>query len=108
MKTEPAPLRVKQYYPMMDVTVRTPVQLPDQILMPGDYTFTLVYDGDNVAISKANGEFLGTYQVVPAYRRDATDGLVNIADAPDGSPDCIIGWFFPDQQDGYSFIYPSL
>jgi hypothetical protein len=105
---EAAPVRARQFYPMMDVTVRTPVQLPDQILVPGEYTFTLVYDRDNVSIAKANGELVGTYQVVPAYRRDASGGLVNIADAPNGGPDRIIAWFFPDQQDGYSFLYPSL
>ena len=108
MQSEPAPLRAKQFYPVMDITVRTPVQLPDQVLMPGEYTFTLVYGRNNVSIAKASGEFLGTYQVVPAYRRDSNDGLVNIADAPDGGPDRIISWFFPDQQDGYTFIYPSL
>ncbi len=105
---EPAPMSVKQYYPMMSVFVRTPVRLPDQVLMPGEYTFKLVYGSNNVSISKANGEFLGTYEVVPAYRRDANDGLVNIQDAPDGGPDRIVAWFFPDQQDGYSFLYPSL
>lgn len=108
VSNEPAPIHAKQYYPMMSVFVRTPVQLPDQVLMPGEYTFKLVYDGNNVSVSRANGEFLGTYQVVPAYRHDANDGLVNIADAPDGGPDRIISWFFPDQQDGYSFLYPSL
>ncbi len=107
-QAEPAPLRAQQFYPVMDVTVRTNVQLPDHVLTPGEYTFTLVYESHNVRIAKANGEFVGTYQVVPAYRRDANDGLLNIADAPDGGPDHIISWFFPNQQDGYSFLYPSL
>ena len=108
MQSAPAPLRAKQFYPVMDVTVRTAVQLPDQVLEPGEYTFALADGRKYVSIVKANGEFLGMYQVVPAYRSDSNDGLVNIADAPDGGPDRIISWFFPDQQNGYTFLYPSL
>jgi len=106
--TQPAPLRALQVYPLMSVTVLSSVQLPDQVLLPGKYTFVVLHDGKNVSILKDNSEFVGTYLLVPAYRRDAHDGLVNTADAPAGGPDRIISWFFPYQQDGYSFIYPSL
>lgn len=108
VQAQPAPLRAKQYYPIMDVVVRTPIQLPNQLLVPGHYTFALNDAGSNVAISKATGEFVGTFVVVPAFRRDANGGLVNTQDAPDGGPDRIVAWFFPDQQDGYSFIYHAL
>lgn len=104
---QPPALRAQQYYPVMVVTVLAPVQLPDQILMPGQYSFRLINNGKNVMIAKVDGEFLGTYLVVPAYRRDASDGLLNTQDSPDGGPDRIASWFFPAQQDGYSFIYSA-
>ena len=107
-RVQPLPLRAQQFYPMMSVEVMAPVQLPDRVLMPGQYTFTLVYNGHNVSITTTGGKFLGTYMVVPAYRRDATDGLVETADAPAGGFDRISTWFFPHQQDGYSFLYSSI
>jgi len=105
---EMAPLRAQQFYPLMNVTVLTSVQLPDQVLTPGKYTFVVLPSGKNVSIIRDGNEFVGTYLLVPAYRHDAQDGLVNTADAPDGGPDRIVSWFFPYQQDGYSFIYSSL
>ena len=93
---------------MMSIEVLAPVQLPDRVLMPGQYTFTLVYNDHNVSVTTAEGKFIATYMVVPAYRRDATDGLVETADAPDGGSDRISSWYFPNQQDGYSFLYSSI
>ena len=108
LASQPAPLRATQYYPLMNVRVLTAVQLPDQLLMPGEYTFQLINGGKNVSIAGTTGALIGTYVVVPAYRRNSSGGLVNTQDAPDGGPDRIVAWFFPDQQDGYSFLYPTL
>ena len=102
-----APLRAKQAYPLMSVHVLSAVQLPDQMLMPGHYTFTLMPDGNNVSITNSNGHLIGTYVVVPAYRRDLGDGLVETQSAANGT-DRISTWFFPYQQDGYAFVYPAM
>ena len=107
-RVQALPLRAQQFYPMMSVEVLAPVQLPDRILMPGQYTFTLVYNGHNVSVTTVDGKLVGTYMVVPAYRRDASDGLVETADAPAGGSDRISSWFFPNQQDGFSFLYSTL
>jgi len=100
-------LRAEQYYPLMIVTVRAPLQLPDRILQPGQYSFSLMNGGTDVAIANVDGsEFIGTYLLVPDYRSEAGDGLVNLQDAPDGGPDRIASWFFAAQQNGYGFLYP--
>lgn len=104
-KVQPPPLRVQQFYPLMAVTVLRPVQLPDQVLGAGEYTFRLINNGNNVAITTAEGQIVGTYLTVPAYRRDVVDGLLDMQDAADSGPDRIVSWFFAGQQDGYSFVY---
>lgn len=104
-KLQPPALRAQQFYPIMAVTVLRPVQLPDQVIGAGEYTFRLINNGQSVAITTTDGDVVGTYVVVPAYRRHAVDGLVNTEDAPDRNSDRIDSWFFAGQQDGYSFVY---
>lgn len=96
-------LRASQAYPFMTVNVLSAVDLPDQTLLPGKYTFTLANTNSSVTITRSDGVLVGTYVVVPAYRRDATDGLIQTQ--PDRGADRLVSWFFPNQQDGYSFIF---
>ena len=96
-------LHATQAYPFMTVEVLSAVDLPDQTLLPDTYTFTLSRSGNNVSITRSDGVLVGTYVVVPAYRRNADSGLIQTQ--PDRGDDRLVSWFFPNQQDGYSFIY---
>lgn len=96
-------VRASQIFPFMTVDVLAAVDLPDQTLLPGKYTFTLGNTGTSVTITRSDGVLVGTYVVVPAYRRDAQDGLIQTQ--VDRGADRFVSWFFPGQQDGYSFIF---
>lgn len=98
-----AALRATQAYPFMSVEVLSAVDLPDQTLLPGKYTFTLANSNSSVTITRSDGVLVGTYVVVPAYRRNADDGLIQTQ--TDRGAERLVSWFYPNQQDGYSFIF---
>lgn len=93
---------------LMLVTTKTLVQIPGRTLEPGEYSFRLVNDADQVAVSKADGsEFYGTFFVIPTSRKAGLDDAqVSVEEAPNGGPNRIAAWFFPGETSGYALIYP--
>jgi hypothetical protein len=97
-----------EYTPVMIVTVRKPAQIPGHVLAPGKYNFELINSDQEVAISSADGaKFYGVYLVSSSQRSHAGEAFIETAGAPQGGPDRILAWYYPDQYDGHAFIYPQ-
>ena len=94
------------------VTFSAPVQIPGQVLQPGQYVFKVA---DNQAdrnivriFAEGHRELLATIQAIPAYRLNLTDEtLMTFKERPSGSPEALSRWFYPGQVAGLAFVYPE-
>ncbi len=95
----------QQFYPVMIVTTSRPLEIPGQVLEPGQYSFRLLTSGTEVAVARLDGsKSYGNLAIGPSWRRNGESGLLAVQkDA--GGPNRLVSWFFPGQSDGYSFLY---
>lgn len=100
--TEPS---VQEFYPVLIVSTTRPLEVPGQVLAPGKYSFELLNGNTEVAIASLDGsEIYGSYRLAPAWRSHAEDGLVE-TEGPASGTERLVSWFFPEQLDGYAFLY---
>lgn len=98
-------LAVQQYYPLMVITARQPLEIPGRVLPPGDYSFRLLNSGAHVSIARLDGsESYGVFPILVAWRDNAADGLVQLAGSSDGR-NRLSSWYFPGEKNGYAFDY---
>src|SRR5579864_823221 len=93
-----------------------PVEIPGRVLMPGKYVFELA---DNPAErnivqvfsedSTGNESLVATMLVVPAYTWNTPDKpAVHFEERHSGAPEAIQSWFYPGENTGWEFVYPTL
>ncbi len=87
--------------------VHKAVALPNVVLMPGNYQVQFINAEDSVvAVSRADGQFVGLYQVRPTDQIRANDKTeVVVRKLANGTP-AIQKWFYPGELTGYQFLYP--
>jgi len=94
------------------VTFSSPVQIPGQVLPPGQYVFKLA---DNQAdrhvvqiFTEGQRELLTTILAIPAYRLKPTDDtVITFEERPTGNPEAVKRWFYPGELEGVGFVYPE-
>jgi outer membrane biosynthesis protein TonB len=95
-----------------EVKIGDPVQVPGAVLQPGNYVFKLADSQSNrhiVQIFKEDGsELITTIIAIPNYRLDpADDTVLEFWETPSGSPAALRAWFYPGDNFGQEFRYPS-
>jgi len=93
------------------MTVNEPIQVPGKVLPAGTYTLKLLDSNDRtlVAIYDAEGRHLiTTIQGIPDYRRETpSEAILQLEDRPDGGPEALTAWFYPGDNFGVEFVYPT-
>lgn len=92
-----------------------PVQVPGKVLAPGKYVFQLVdseADRNIVQIfsENSNGKdtLVATLMVIPDYMENTPDKpIIHFDERPAGAPEAIHSWFYPGQNTGWEFVYPT-
>ena len=93
------------------VSFSKPIEIPGQFLPAGTYLLK-VADPNNlnlVQIFNADGTRLyATLQTISTELGEPTgDGVVILAQQPNGRPDALLKWFYPGDTTGHEFVYPE-
>lgn len=93
------------------VTVNQPVQVPGKVLPVGTYVFKLLDSNDPtlVGIFNEDGSHLITrVQGIPNVRTETPDkAILQLEERPSGQPEALKAWFYPGDNFGVEFVYPT-
>jgi hypothetical protein len=93
------------------VTANEPIQVPGKVLPAGTYVFKLLGSNDRtlVAIYDADEKHLiTTVQGIPDVRAETPDKpILQIEERPSGHPEALKAWFYPGDNFGVEFVYPT-
>ena len=93
------------------VTVNEPIQVPGKVLPAGTYVFRLL-DSNNrtlVAIYDADEmHLITTVQGISDVRTETPDkAILQLEERPSGQPQALKAWFYPGDNTGVEFVYPT-
>jgi hypothetical protein len=93
------------------MTVNEPIQVPGKVLPAGTYVLKLVDPNERtlVAIYNADERHLITMiQGIPDSRMETPEKVIlQLEDQPDGGPEALKTWFYPGDNAGVQFVYPT-
>jgi hypothetical protein len=94
------------------VTFSGAVEVPGQVLPAGTYVFKLAdsqSDREVVQVlSQDEKQLLGTFLSVPEQRpHPAGKPIVTFEEKEAGSPEAVKAWFYPGEDIGHEFVYPT-
>jgi hypothetical protein len=93
------------------VTVEEPIQVPGKVLPAGTYVFKLLNSNDLtlVAIYNANETQLITTVLGISDTRTKTPDktILRFEEQPTGQPEALKEWFYPGDNTGVEFVYPT-
>ena len=94
------------------LTVNQPIQVTDKVLEPGQYVFKLLDSSSNRHIVQIfNGDqthLVDTIMAVPNYRLEPTgSSRFTFWETPPGNARALRAWFYPGDNFGQEFRYPS-
>jgi hypothetical protein len=94
------------------VTVNQPIQVPGKVLPAGTYIFKLLDSNNNptlVAIFDASETHLiTTINGISDDRTETPDKtILQLEERPSGQPEALKAWFYPGDNTGVEFVYPT-
>jgi len=93
------------------MTVNEPIQVPGKVLPAGTYVLRLLDSNDRtlVGVYDADGRHvITTVQGIPDYRREISGNVIlQVEDQRDGGPEALKAWFYPGDNFGVEFVYPT-
>jgi hypothetical protein len=96
------------------MTVKEPIQVPGRVLPAGTYVLKLLdrnsSDRTLVAIYNADEmHLITTVQGIADYRMGTppSEAILQLEDRPDGGPEALKEWFYPGDNFGVEFVYPT-
>ena len=93
------------------ITFSQPIQVPGQILPAGTYLFKLANTDDlNIVqiFSSDKTHLYATLETIPNESgRVPGDTTVALVEQGTGKPDVLRKWFYPGDETGHEFVYPS-
>jgi hypothetical protein len=108
----PAALMADEWNKATKLTFNEPVEVPNMVLAPGAYWFTLAdSDADRNIVEIWNSDrtrLITTILAIPDYRLQPTGRtVVHFEERPSDSPEAIHSWFYPGDNYGEEFVYPK-
>jgi len=93
-----------------------PVEIPGHVLIPGTYVFQLdnsLARNDVVQIfsqdKRGKDHFVTNAMAIPAYRvKTPGKTIMTFEERRSDSPEAINKWFYPGDNFGWQFVYPSV
>jgi len=94
------------------VTFSRPVEVPGQVLPAGKYVFKLADSQSDRRIvqifSQDRTKLMATILATPDYRLEPTDKtVISMQERPTGTPEAVGSWFYPGDNYGSRFVYPT-
>jgi hypothetical protein len=93
------------------VTVNEPIQVPGKVLPAGTYVFKLLDSNDRTLVAIYNADemhLITTVQGVPDVRTETPDKtILQLEERPSGQPEALKAWFYPGDNTGVEFVYPT-
>jgi len=93
------------------VTINEPIQVPGKVLPAGTYVLKLLDSNYRtlVAIYSADERHLiTTVQGIPDSRTETPSKVIlQFEDQPEGQPEALKEWFYPGDNAGVGFVYPT-
>ena len=109
------PVRADEWNKKTEFQFSAPVQIPGKTLEAGKYVFQLAdSDSDRNIVqifsedSNGHENLVATLMAIPDYTERTPDKpTVRFDERPSGSPEAIDSWFYPGENTGWEFVYPS-
>ena len=93
------------------VTVNEPIQVPGKVLSAGTYVFKLLDSNDRYLVGIYNADdmhLITTVQGIPGYRTETPDkAILQLEERPSSQPEALKAWFYPGDNTGVEFVYPT-
>ena len=93
------------------VTVNQPIQVPGKVLPAGTYVFKLLDSNDPTLVAIYNADemqLITTVRGISNTRRETPDKtILQLEERPSGRPEALKAWFYPGDDSGVAFVYPT-
>jgi hypothetical protein len=93
------------------VTFGQPIQVPGKVLPAGTYVFKLLHSSDPTLVSIFNADetqFITTVRGISDFRVQTPDKtILQFEDRSSGEPEALKVWFYPGDNSGVEFVYPT-
>jgi len=93
------------------VTVNQPIQVPGKVLPAGTYVFKLLDSNDPTLVAIYNADemqLITTVRGISNTRRETPDKtILQFEERPSGQPEALKAWFYPGDDSGVAFVYPT-
>jgi hypothetical protein len=93
------------------VTVKEAIQVPGKVLPAGTYVFKLLNTNDRTLVgiySADETHLITTVQGISDSRTETPDkSILQFEERPSGQPEALKAWFYPGENDGVAFVYPT-
>ena len=93
------------------VTINEPIQVPGKVLPAGTYVFKLLDSNDRTLVAIYNADemhLITTVHGISDYRDETPDEtILQLEERPSGQPEALKAWFYPGDNSGVEFVYPT-
>jgi hypothetical protein len=93
------------------VTVNEPMQVPGKVLPAGTYVFKLLGSNNRTLVAIYDADemhLITTVQGIPDVRTETPDkAILQVEERPSGQPEALKAWFYPGDNFGVEFVYPT-
>jgi hypothetical protein len=93
------------------VTTKEAIQVPGKVLPAGTYVFKLLNTNDRTLVgiySADETHLITTLQGISDSRTETPDkSILQFEERPSGQPEALKAWFYPGENDGVAFVYPT-
>ena len=93
------------------VTVNQPIQVPGKVLPAGTYVFKLLDSNDLTLVAIFNADethLITTVRGISDSRMETPDkAILQLEERPSGQPEALKAWFYPGDNTGIEFVYPT-
>jgi hypothetical protein len=93
------------------VTIKGAIQIPGKVLPAGTYVFKLLDSNDRTLVAVFNADetdLITTVRGIPDSRTEIPDkAILQFEDQPNGGPEALKAWFYPGDDSGVGFVYPT-
>jgi hypothetical protein len=93
------------------VTINQRIQVPGKVLPAGTYVFKLMDSNDRTLVAiydAAEMHLITTVQGISDVRTETPDkAILQLEERPSGQPQAVKAWFYPGDDSGVEFVYPT-
>jgi hypothetical protein len=93
------------------VTINQPIQVPGKVLPAGTYVFKLLDSNDLTLVAIFNADethLITTVRGISDSRMETPDkAILQLEERPSGQPEALKAWFYPGDNTGIEFVYPT-